>query len=411
MLGFRPGFPYLGLLPPELEMPRLATPRVRVAAGAVAIAGLQTGIYPEASPGGWNLIGRTGVRLFDPARERPALVEPGDRVRFVSVAELPEPAPVTPPPVSERPATVEVLEGGLLTSVQDGGRPGWLRLGVPEGGALDRAALAAANRALGNPATAAGLECTLVGPTLLFRATTRLALAGGDLGAVLERADLGAWPVPHGVAVLARPGNVLRFAGRRSGCRAYLALAGGLDVPLVLGSRSTDLGSGFGGFAGRALRAGDRLALGGAPPAAGRGAQSWAAGPIPAGPVLRVTAAAEQPVRVRVVLGPQQEHLAPEAVRRFLDAVWEVSAASDRIGLRLAGPRLTHVGPAEIVSEGMLPGAIQVPPDGQPIVMLADGPTTGGYPKLACVVTADLDRLAQCVPGTSRVSFAAVGRD
>jgi KipI family sensor histidine kinase inhibitor len=393
MLGFTPGFAYLGLLPEALECPRRATPRVRVPAGSVALAGRQTGIYPVASPGGWQLIGRTSARLFDPFREEPALLAPGDRVRFVPVPEAPPPL-LPPAPSQSGPPAAEVLEAGFLTTVQDGGRPGHRRVGVSGSGPMDARAHTAANQAVGNPPGAAALECTVVGPSLLFLTPQRFAVTGADLGAVLERADLGTWPVPPGASVLARPGNVLRFSGRRSGCRAYLALKGGIDVPVALGSLSTDLQSGFGGFAGRALRAGDRLAV------AAAAERSAAVAPRPGPHPVRVT--------VRVVLGPQEDHFDPETLARFLADPWRVGPTSDRVGCRLEGEPLRHRGPAEILSDGMVPGSIQVPPDGKPIVMTADGPTTGGYPKIANVVTADLPLLAQLVPGEGEVRFEAV---
>jgi KipI family sensor histidine kinase inhibitor len=395
MLGFTPGFPYLGLLPETLRCPRRATPRVRVPAGSVAVAGRQTGIYPVASPGGWHVLGRTSLRLFDPLRDEPALVSPGDRVRFTPVAELPPAEPPLPARAFPGPAIVEVLEPGLLTTVQDGGRAGRRRVGVSAAGPMDARAHAAANRAVGNPPGAAALECTVVGPALAFLAPLRFAVAGADLGAVLERADLGPWPVPLGAGVLARPGNVLRFAGARAGCRAYVALHGGIDVPAVLGSRATDLASSFGGFAGRALASSDRLAVS---PAAGEGT------PARDSPPERPAASAT----VRVVLGPQADHFDARAIGSFLAAPWQVSATSDRVGCRLDGQPLSHLGPAEILSDGMVPGSIQVPPDGRPIVMMADGPTTGGYPKIATVVTADLPLLAQLVPGEGEVRFEAV---
>ena len=182
-------------------------------------------------------------------------------MRFTPVAELPEPEPASPPPHAQAAPVVLVREPGLLTSVQDAGRSGRRRLGVSGAGPLDAPAHAAANRAVGNDPEAAALECTVSGPVLEFLAPVRFAVTGADLGAVLERADLGAWPVPLGSGVLARPGNVLRFAGRRSGCRAYVAFQGGIDVPEVLGARATDLQSGFGGLSGRALRAGDLLGV------------------------------------------------------------------------------------------------------------------------------------------------------
>lgn len=393
MLGFKPGFAYLGLLPNQLECARHPTPRVRVPAGSVGLAGLQTGIYPVASPGGWQLVGRAAVRLFDPFQAEPALIAPGDRVRFRPVAELEEPIAAAPPaPTPARPV-VAVREPGLLTSVQDPGRRGHRRIGVSGAGPLDAPAHAAANRALGNPEAAAALECTVAGPALEFLAPVRFAVAGADLGAVLERADLGAWPVPLGARVLARPGNVLRFTGRRAGCRAYVALEGGIEVPAVLGSRATDLQSGFGGVAGRALAAGDRLGV--------------AAAALEA-PRESAAAAHSSAVTVRVVAGPQADHFDAATLARFFSEPFRLAATSDRVGCRLECEPLPHSGPAEILSDGMVPGSVQVPPDGRPIVMLHDGPTTGGYPKIATVVTPDLPRLAQLVPGEGEVRFEAV---
>jgi KipI family sensor histidine kinase inhibitor len=397
MLGFKPGFAYLGLVADELECCRHTTPRVRVPAGSVGVAGRQTGIYPVASPGGWQLLGRTALTLFDPGREEPSLFAPGDRVRFVAVPELEECAPATPAVHAPSLPVALVREPGLLTTVQDAGRSGLRRLGVGRAGAVDGPALAAANRAVGAAPEAAALECTVAGPTLEFLAPVRFAVTGADLGAVLERADLGDWPVPRGASVLARPGNRLRFSGRRDGCRAYVALAGGIDAPVVLGSRATDLACGFGGVAGRSLEAGDVLGVLGA----GRSSE---------GPRWRPAPAASS-VRVRVVPGPQDDHFDAAALSRFLTEPWRVGPSSDRIGLRLGGEPLRHSGPAEILSDGMLPGSIQVPPDGRPIVMLADGPTTGGYPKIATVLTEDLPLLAQLVPGEGEVRFEKVSLD
>jgi KipI family sensor histidine kinase inhibitor len=398
MLGFTPGFAYLGLLPEALRVPRRTTPRVRVPAGSVAIAGLQTGVYPAASPGGWSVIGRTALRLFDPRANPPALILPGDRVRFVSTEASagPEP-PRTPTTTLESAGDVEVVEGGLLTTVQDGGRVGYRRLGVSSAGPADAPSHRAANELVGNEANDAALECTLAGPTLRFRSAATFAITGADLGAVLERADLGTWEVPLGVRVLARPGNVLSFHGRRWGCRAYVALAGGIEVETVLGSRATDRTGGFGGVAGRALRSGDRLVLG---KRVGRPTREHWRAPAP------TTTAT-----VRVILGPQAESFTPEALRLFGSESFAVTASSDRVGCRLAGPILGHRGPAEIVTDGMVPGSVQVPPDGQPIVMLADAPTTGGYPKVATVVSADLPLLAQLAPGEGAIRFAAVAWD
>jgi KipI family sensor histidine kinase inhibitor len=393
MLGFRPGFAYLGWLPDALRTSRRATPRVSVPGGSVAVAGLQTAVYPTASAGGWNLIGRTGAVLFDPLRDPPALVAPDDRVRFVPRADALAPNGEAADRAVLGAAIVEVLDGGWLTTVQDRGRQGFRRFGVSSAGALDPLAADAANAAVGNTGDAALLECTSGGPTLRFLAAARFAIAGADLGATLERADMGEWRVPLGTSVFARTGNVLRFSERVQGCRAYLALGGGVDVPRRLGSRSTDLPGGFGGYDGRPLRAGDRLSLG------------WLAGVPGTTPLPE----ASDEVTVRVVLGPQDDHFAAATIERFLASPWVVGPDSDRAGCRLTGPALEHAGPSEIASEGMVPGSIQVPPDGRPIVMLADGPTTGGYPKIATVVSADVARLAQLVPGSGRVRFREKG--
>jgi KipI family sensor histidine kinase inhibitor len=395
MLGFTPGFAYLGLTPEALDVPRLATPRLRIPAGSVAVAGRQTAIYPSASPGGWSLIGRTSARPFDPHHDPPALILPGDAVRFAAVAELDEvPPSSSPAPLPERPAIV-VMEAGLLSTIQDLRRIGLRRLGVSGGGAADVRALARANAAVGNAPDAAGIECTVFGPALKFFAGAHFAVAGADLGAVLERADLGDWAVPPEVAVRARPGNVLHFEARLSGCRAYVAVAGGIDVPAVLGSRSTDMAAGIGGIGGRPLRAGDVLGARAAPPAA----------PVAAPhEVVPPSAVAT----VRVVMGPQDHLFAAEAQRRFLSETWAVAAGSDRVGCRLDGPPVRPEGPAEIVSDGMVPGCVQVAADGKPMVMLADGPTTGGYPKIATVISADVGRVAQLVPGEGRMRFSAV---
>jgi antagonist of KipI len=395
MLGFCPGFAYLGDVDPRLAAPRKATPRLRVAKGSVAIAGLQTGIYPAASAGGWNLIGRTSVRLFDPSQASGALILPGDRVRFEPVRELPGPSPETPEgPRHERPS-IEVLQGGLLTTIQDSGRAGQLRLGVSPAGPMDAPAHRAANALVGNTEDSATLECTIAGPTLRFLAPTAFAITGADLGAVLRRSDLGTWAPPLGRRAFARRGNILEFQGRRAGCRAYVAFAGGIDVPKVLGSRSTDLLGAFGGLSGRALRPGDLLGLGREAPLLPE-EREWR---LPAWPAVAL---------VRVILGPQVHLFDAPAVEQFLNATHTVTTSSDRVGCRLEAAVIPLSGAKETITDGMVFGSIEIPPDGRPIVMMADAPTTGGYPKIATVVRADLPLLAQLVPGEGRVRFEAI---
>lgn len=429
-MGFCPGFAYLLGLPDALRVPRRATPRTRVPAGSVAIGGAQTGVYPLATPGGWNVIGHADVALFDPARAEPILLEPGDRVRFVPVDEDAFPARPDDRPragASDGPATttatdatgvaipafasapgaihlrepartLDVLSAGGVATVQDLGRPGLMRLGVTPGGALDRRALVLGNRLLGNDPGAAALECALAGPALRFGRDTLFAVTGADFGPRLDGSDISPW-----TPIMAPAGSVLSFAHPArpgAGVRCFVCVEGGIAVAPVMGSRATDLFGGFGGLDGRPLRAGDVLPLGPALPAAERE------------DALRRRLAGSPPEPVghgplRVVLGPQAEQFAGDGLAAFLAGRYVVGPRSDRMGLRLAGPPIVAPPGPDMVSEGIAPGAIQVPPDGQPIVLLPARQTVGGYPKIATVVGADLDRLGQLGPGDA-VRFAAV---
>ena len=383
-IGFAPGFAFLIGLPAELATPRRVTPRTRVPAGSVGIGGAQTGVYSLATPGGWNVIGRTGLRLFDPNRNPASLLRAGDRVRFRQDPAAVDPGALPPPkmvPVRRHAAAMlEVVAPGLQDTVQDLGRPGYGQMGVSPGGAADRAALIAGNRLLGNPDDAAGLEMTLVGPRIRFLRPTRIVLTGADFRAILN--DL---PLPVGAVRVVKPGDELRFSAEppRTGARAYLCLQGGIEGPVLLGSRSTDLTAGFGGYEGRPLRAGERLRAG-----TRRGDGLRVPGELVSGASV-----------IRVLPGPQRERFSEETWRTFLDGVFTVSPSSNRMGLRLAGSTIVPQGGADVISEGMVTGAIQVTGEGQPIVMLPGRATIGGYPKIAVVVSADLDALGQLKPG------------
>lgn len=400
MMGFTPGFPYLGGMSPRIAAPRLATPRARVPDGSVGIAANQTGVYPTASPGGWRLIGRTPARLFDPGRTPPALLDAGDIVTFVAIDEgrfhQLEAAASAPPPVPDAgaDAAIEVVDGGLLTTVQDLGRVGHQRCGVPVAGAMDSFALRAANLCVGNDEDAAGLEITLAGPVLKALRDLTIAVTGADL-----QPTVNGCPAPLWRPVDVHAGDTVAFAGRRFGLRAYLAVAGGIAVPLVLGSRSTYLASAFGGHHGRPLREGDHLPVGPTP----------ARRPAAVGPSVRRAAAGSTTI-VRVVLGPQDDAFTEAGTRTLLSEPYVLSARSDRVGCRFEGPPVEHRSGADIVSDGTAFGSVQVAGDGQPIVLMADRGTTGGYTKIATVVSADLWILAQAHPG-DRVRFQAVSLD
>lgn len=270
---------------------------------------------------------------------------------------------------------IEVIHTGLLSTVQDLGRWGYRHLGVGQGGALDPVALTVGNRLVGNEANAAGLEITVGSVVRLgFHVSTSVALTGADVSA-----DLDGEPVWHGWRTPVREGQTLTLAAPRFGMRAYLAIAGGIDVPPVLGSRSTDLNAGFGGLAGRTLQDGDSLPLGRATPLTGRQGIK-----LPDWDSI-----------VRAIPGPEYDSFKREAQQALWQAEWKVSAQSNRMGYRLLGPALTYANPRELLSHAVLPGTVQVPPNGQPIVLLADAQTTGGYPRIATVIEADLWKLAQ----------------
>jgi biotin-dependent carboxylase-like uncharacterized protein len=288
------------------------------------------------------------------------------------------------------------VNGGVLTTVQDLGRQTARRYGVPQSGALDPIALEVANRLLDNPPDAAGLEITAGGAVFEVLVPMVLALTGADLGAQLDDEPLPLW-----TAVFARPGTQLRVIGRQAtwGARAYLAVAGGIAVPVVLGSRSTYLAGSFGGLDGRALRPGDVLhTVPGAqdlPRLAGR---TW---PPDARPVYQ-----DAPL-LRVLPGPHLDRFAADALDRLFSALFQISPSSNRMGYRLHGPAILYAAPCSVPSLGVLPGVVQVPPDGMPILLMADAQTTGGYPIIGVVIGPDLPLAAQLLPG-DRLGFQPI---
>ena len=287
-----------------------------------------------------------------------------------------------------------MLAPGLLTTVQDLGRPGFEAEGVARGGAADPVSLRVANRLVGNPDEAAALEMTLVGGAYRFDGRTVAGIAGSDLDACWERAPGGRVPLRPWSAIRIEAGDILRFGSTRDGARAYLAVPGGIAVPRVLGSASTHLPSGIGGHLGRALRKGDVLEAAGA----GGTLREVDSGPLRE-IVFRTT--------LRFVDGPQHDWFDAEAKGALAAGVFLVEESSDRTGVRLSGPWPSVRSSLSMWTEGVLPGQIQVTPDGRGIVLGVDGPTTGGYPKIASVLAADLSALGQLRP-RDRVRFAPV---
>jgi antagonist of KipI len=303
--------------------------------------------------------------------------------------------------------TLRIVTGGLQTTVQDLGRMGRQRSGIPVCGAMDRLALRVGNMLVGNDDDAAALEASLIGPAITFEQSALIALTGGDLEATINGSEVPPW---HAISVPA--GATLRCGQPRVGCRAYIAVAGGVDVPLVFGSRSTYLRAQFGGYEGRALRSGDLLLTGersreaeeiavalresGAAAVAARWSVAGALRP-------RYT---DDPV-ARLIPGAHYDLLDDESRDRLGAATFRISSSSDRMGYRLTGVELSLREPIELLSEGVAFGTVQLPPGGEPIVLMADHQTTGGYPRVGEVASVDLPLVAQLKPG-DRLRFQLV---
>ncbi|ADG07464.1 5-oxoprolinase subunit C family protein [Kyrpidia tusciae] len=304
---------------------------------------------------------------------------------------------------------IRVVKPGLLTTVQDCGRVGYQKYGVIVSGAMDGFALRVANLLVGNPEGAPAVEMTLVGPRICFEERSLIAITGAGL---VPRID-GA-PVPLWRPVLVRSGAVLDFDPEPSGCRMYLGVAGGIDVPKVMGSGSTYLRAGIGGYKGRALQSGDVLPVGRPGEWARALMNTWASQlqgrsfvPAPWGVDPRLLPKYEPHPQVRAMTGPQFEAFSEESRRRVFEADFVVLPQSDRMGYRLDGPKLALARPMEMISEAVTTGTLQVPPDGRPILLLADHQTMGGYPKIAQVATVDLPVVAQVRPG-GRLRFTRI---
>lgn len=291
--------------------------------------------------------------------------------------------------------TIEVVKGGMFTTVQDLGRYGYQRFGVPVSGALDQFALRVGNLLVGNKEGDAGLEATFLGPTLRFHFNAIIAVTGGDLSPVLD-----GQPVPGWMAVAVSEGSTLVFRAPKEGIRAYVCVRGGIDVPVVMGSRSTFTRSRFGGLEGRALASGDIVPV--------AGADSDAPGPVERAFAHDAVPHYGHQHTLRVTMGPQDDRFTRAGLDTFLASTFTVTPMFDRMGYRLEGPVIRHKKSADIISDGTSRGAVQVPGSGKPIVLLADCGTTGGYTKIATVISTDLPRIAQAQPGDT-VAFRAVG--
>jgi len=413
MLGFLPGFAYMGIVDESIAAPRKATPRTRIPAGSVGIAGRQTGVYPRRSPGGWQLIGRTSLQVFDPTREPASLFRAGDRVKFSPVAgafgaraEVSRAAHISSSASHEGlrhrgtmpDRCVTVIRPGLFTTIQDSGRWGYQDRGVPVSGPMDRQAHRLANALIGNASEAAVLEATLLGPELRFEQPTLIAVAGADLEATVDAKPV-AVDMPHRV----KSGGILRFGARQSGTRAYIAISGGIEVPPVLGSRSTHVVSGLGGMDGRALKAGDQLALGSCNTQRSN-SNHLEREPLRFARHMTGNRTAHGAL-LRIMRGPQDYYFEESTFEWLTRTRFSVSPQSDRMGYRLVAgsSRIpnseSRIPTGSMISDAAFTGGVQIPPSGDPILLMADRQTTGGYPQIATVITADLPFAGQLAPG------------
>lgn len=414
--GFTPGFFYLNRHDNVLDVLRRSTPRTSVPAGSVGLAGDFSGIYPRSSPGGWQLIGHTNTPLWDLAQDPPALLEPGMQVQFEAVRELITVAGAAP--AGERPSTpapnelvpaLGVISPGMLTLFQDAGRTGLTHWGVSPSGPVDRAAAAEANRLVGNQSQATVLENLAGGLAVTAQRDVVLALTGAQVPARIsggnpvdtERPALSQEEplavTPYRPFAL-KPEQTLTLGATERGLRTYLAVRGGFAAPQQATSSSRDTLAGLGP---EPLAAGDRLTL---------AAESSAVVGNPAPPLPLPSG---QTLTIRAVPGPREDWFTPESLASLTQVTWEISQSSDRIGARLVlaereggGEKpdptevLARTSTKELPSEGMVAGAMQVPPSGEPVIFLADHPVTGGYPVIATVHPDDLRLVAQAPPGT-----------
>ncbi len=372
-IGFSPGFPYLIGLPEKLHIPRRDTP-FPIEAGSVAIAGAQAGIYPNPSQGGWHVLGKTNLALFDPSREQPSLLQSGDNVKFEPADTL-KPATPIPAPKLSSSNDIEMIQAGALTSIQDLGRHGHQHIGVSPGGAADPVSARIANRLVGNPDDAAVLECTMTGPILKFHKSTHIAWVGW--------AD-----TRNGCVHKVESGDTIDLTSRMLHLRGYIAVAGGIDVPEVLGSRATDLRAKIGGHHGRALKDGDTIAIGHASETApSRCRVGW-------------PHAEKGILEIRHLPGVQVRWFSDETKNKFNQSLYRISSVSDRTGTRMEGPRVEIEDTRNMVSQGVVAGSIQIPPNGEPIVLMPERQTIGGYPQIGHVISADMPKLARAWPGT-----------
>lgn len=415
--GFAPGFAYMTGGHPSFDIPRKKVPRTRLPAGAVGLAGTFSGVYPHASPGGWQIIGVTPMPMWDIMRDPPSVMQPGFRVRFADAGLLPEGVDIDhvqeharqqalnqataqkgakQADESETCASLEVLATGIQTVFQDLGRFGQAKQGVSASGAMDHNALKTANRLVGNESGAACLESVYGGLKVRAHGHAEVAVTGASSSITLTAPQGRSWLVAAYEPIALNDGDQLAIGTPAEGIRTYMAVRGGFAIPPVLGSCATDTLAHVGPAP---LAAGDRLLV-----------KPVAQGAIVGDAQERLYALpkADAVVTLDIVLGPRTDWFTPQALETLCNQFWHVTPQSNRVGIRLSGDvPLERCNHNELPSEGTALGAIQVPSSGQPVLFLADHPLTGGYPVIACVASYHID-LAGQIPVNAQIRFCPI---
>jgi len=409
ILGFMPGFAYCSGLDPSLRLPRLEKPRTTVPPGSVAIAELQTAIYPKTTPGGWNIIGRSPDLLFDPLKDRPSLLNAGDRVQFIEIdidqfkkIQAEESLNISQhiKKYDSQKGAVEVISSGLLTTIQGLPRYGLAHLALSAGGAIDKEGARLANALVGNSEDAAGLEITGTGPKLLFHLDAWVAWVGAQCVVKIDGQI-----IPGNRPVYIRQGQILSFGAMTQGYRIFLVFRGGIESEFILGSRGSHLSAGIGD---KQVQKGDILCL---------------SKPLREAPLLKklhqehhaypkwsVASPSLSGQNIQLIKAIPSVHLNllnTQEQASLWKSIWTVSSQSNRMGMRLDSDFSISSPINGIASQGILFGTLQLPPSGQPILMMAEHATTGGYPRLLETIESERSKLAQLRPG-EKIQFVPI---
>ncbi|WP_237386965.1 5-oxoprolinase subunit B/C family protein [Xenorhabdus sp. Sc-CR9] len=402
--GFAPGFAYLASDASQWNIPRQKTPRTRIPAGAVALAGEFSSVYPQASPGGWQIIGITTERMWDLSRSSPALLQPGYRVNFRDTGHLPTTISLPEVPIKhavslpESSCYLEVLSVGLQTLFQDLGRVGQSGLGISESGAMDKSALRSANRIVGNSSDQTCLEIVQGGFKAIAHGKMLVAITGAPCPMKIKTPLGETLYVNTHQPIDLNDGDEISLGIPNAGMRSYVAVRGGFVIPAVLSSHSFDTLSNIGPAP---LKVSDNLAV--------RKASHCAAVSFSETPAFDMPSR-DDVVVLDIILGPRTDWFTQKAIDLLSNQIWQVTPQSNRIGLRLSGKRsLSRLKQQELPSEGTCAGAVQIPASGQPVLFLADHPLTGGYPVIASVADYHLD-LAGQVPVNAKIRFNPISQ-